>query len=853
MNRTEHNPEAILDAVLAEVRDDELDPRIVEEAGRRVWARIASEAAVQLPDRPERLESCDDFRALFDEYRAGTLSGAQRMLVEDHTHECVACRKLMHPITVRMTDTNVVEMPKKTFRPMRWAAAAAIFMTAGITSFWVWENVAPPPPGSRITIVSADGPVYRIKGGKMEAVSAGAEFADRERLRTAGGGHAIVKLLDGSTVEIGERAEFSVSTGRKDTNIHLDRGPIIVQAAKRGKGHLYVLSSDSRVSVTGTVFSVNRGLKGSRVSVIEGSVDVRYRGNQNTLRAGDQVATDRSIGLMAITDEIAWSRNYDEHLALLKQISDLKEKLERVSFAGLRHGSRLLDAVPDGTTIYVSAPNVSRSLVEVQRIVNEHAAQSPELRQWLGKQMADAQEAISRITQIGEYLGDEIVIAFQPCKGFCGVFIADVHKPGLQEYIDKQFGAEVGKHLKFQFVNNRVIVGEQADLVAAAARGGSAFEKTPLGQTVLSAYKRGTGILVATDLEKSLASETGPRTPAMFSNLGVDRVRHLVAEQREVNGKTEYSAVVTFQGTRTGVASWLAAPGSMGSLGFVSPDAQFAAAFVVKEPAQMLRDMVSLSGTMARSRTDLQEFENSSGFRMEELAAALGGEVTVALDGPMIPTPSWKVIFETRNADRVQDSIRKLVDAANAKLRAGGHPSIEIAETNVQNRERSGAAPVQTSEAKVYSVKIPGTVLAEMHYTFIDGYAVFAASDAVLQRALSDRRAGVSLARSREFRSLLPGDSRSNLSGLVYQNAGDLIRLMAKGAGQAAATPDQTQKAEEIAERVQPMLVAIYGGEDRIEVSSQGSALSLLTQSMALGRPGNGTADRTKKELRSYR
>ena len=125
MNRTENNPEAILDAIVAEVRDDELDPRVVEEAGRRVWARIAAEAAKATPNRPERLESCDDFRALFDEYRAGTLSGAQRMLVEDHTHACVACRKVLHPITVRMTDTNVVEMPKRIYTDVLYLARKA--------------------------------------------------------------------------------------------------------------------------------------------------------------------------------------------------------------------------------------------------------------------------------------------------------------------------------------------------------------------------------------------------------------------------------------------------------------------------------------------------------------------------------------------------------------------------------------------------------------------------------------------------------------------------------------------------------------------------------------------------------
>ena len=853
MNRTENNPEAILDAVVAEVRDDELDPRVVEEAGRRVWARIAAEAAKATPDRPERLESCDDFRALFDEYRAGTLSGAQRMLMEDHTHSCVACRKVLHPITVRMTDTNVVEMPKRSWHPMRWAAAAAIFMTAGVTSFWVWDNIAPPPAGSRITVVSADGPVYRLKDGSMQTVSAGAQFADRERLRTAGGGHAIVKLYDGSTVEVSERAELTVSQGRKDTNIHLERGRIIVQAAKRDRGHLYVISSDSRVAVTGTVFSVNRGIAGSRVSVIEGSVDVHYSGRQKTLKPGDQVATHRSIEQVAITDEISWSSNYDKHLALLGQFIDLKAKLDRVSVASLRFGSRLLDSVPDGTTIYVAAPNMSRALTDVQRIVNEHAAQSPELRQWLGKQFADAQQAITTMTQIGEYLGEEIVIAFQPCKGFCGVFIADVTKPGLKEFMEKQFGPEVTQHVRMEFANNRVFVGHQAQLVEAAMRGGSGFEKSPLGQTVLDAYKRGTGIIVAADLEKMVGSEAGVKPPAIFSNMGVDSVRHLVAEQREVNGRTEYSAVVSFAGARRGIASWLAEPGSMGGLNFVSPDAQFAASFVVKQPAQMLRDVYSLSSSLTRVRTDVQEFESFAGVRLEELASALGGEVTFALDGPMIPTPSWKMILEVRDPARVQDAIRKLVEAANVKLKSEGVAAIEIAETNVTNRERRDVGPVQTTESKLYTVRLPGGgPIAEMHYSFVDGYAVFAASDAVLQRALDDRRAGVTLARSRDFRNLLPGNSRSNVSGLVYQNAGDLLRLMSKGVGQAAGTPEQQKKAEELVSKIEPMVVAIYGGEDRIEVSSQGSALNLLTQSLFMGAANNSGNHRTQKQLRAY-
>ena len=47
-------------------------------------------------------------------------------------------------------------------------------------------------------------------------------------------------------------------------------------------------------------------------------------------------------------------------------------------------------------------------------------------------------------------------------------------------------------------------------------------------------------------------------------------VRYLTMQHREVVGKTDNQAALTFASERQGVASWLAAPASMGSLEFVS-------------------------------------------------------------------------------------------------------------------------------------------------------------------------------------------------------------------------------------------------------------------------------------------
>ncbi len=88
----------ILDKVTAEIRNEKVDPAAVSAAADRVWARVsaaAGETEFKLPT-VDRIEGCADFQSLIPAYLAGKLSEARSLLLVDHTHECIPCRKAMN-------------------------------------------------------------------------------------------------------------------------------------------------------------------------------------------------------------------------------------------------------------------------------------------------------------------------------------------------------------------------------------------------------------------------------------------------------------------------------------------------------------------------------------------------------------------------------------------------------------------------------------------------------------------------------------------------------------------------------------------------------------------------------------
>src|SRR4029453_6389641 len=228
-----------LERALQEMTQETVDAATLDAVRARVWSRGTNAAAA----------GCADLRPDFRAYASGTLTGGRRVLLEDHLSRCSTCRATLAEMK---GERRVIAMPQRTAsRWNRWgtlaAAAALVFsiLYLGRDTIDAWMA----PGGPRATVVSATGGLYALPGG---ALKPGAAIGEKARIRTGPGAHAVLRLADGSTVDVNQRTELFVTAAWSGQAIHLQRGDVIVQAAKQRRGHLRVLTRDSIASVKGT-------------------------------------------------------------------------------------------------------------------------------------------------------------------------------------------------------------------------------------------------------------------------------------------------------------------------------------------------------------------------------------------------------------------------------------------------------------------------------------------------------------------------------------------------------------------------------------------------------------------------
>jgi hypothetical protein len=833
--------EELLNKAIDAVRTDKPDAEAITAAAGRISDRLGvamkEHAAIQV------IRNCDDVRELLASYREGTLPDGRSQLVKAHLSDCGAClRYFREGSRAAKVDWSAPAAPVRrslAVRPTRnlgWALAFSFALI--LSAAFLYKTYWAVPAGVRAEVQSIDGSAYLISAAGDRKLAPGEALREGDRLRTSGASHAVLRLSDGSTVEVNERSALEVGARGRDTTVSLDGGDVIVQAAKRTSGHLYVKTPDCRVAVTGTVFSVNSGIKGSRVAVLQGAVQVTHSGVHAMLQPGDQIATSDNLNPEPLEEQFAWSADREKYVGIMAQLALVEHRIAQIPFPQPRYSSDLLARVPAGTVLYVSIPNLGEFLSQANQIFHDQLNQSPELQQWWNhghdNHTAELDALVEKIHDVSQYLGDEAVVVGVKQGDHPGfAVLADVAKSGLADLLRKQ-AADAGVSGQFTVLDeqslaaagvttnnghagyalvrpqevvfsNDIAMLKQLDSQLSA--GASGFAAGDFGKQIAAAYTRGAGIILAADLHEMMANmpahvRVRPGNNAMVQKSGIEELRYLIAEHRETNGMPQNHLNMQFSGTRERVASWLAGPAPIGSLDFVTPNASAAVAVLSKDPKAIADDIIAMT-TQSSGDSGFDEASAKLQINLrDDLMANLGGDFLLALDGPVLPTPSWKAVIEVNNAAQLENTLERLVQAINSQPQG-------------EKPHQAAIDPSDANGQRFYAVRdvASGTVFA--NYTFSDGFMIIAPTRALLIEAIQTHASGSSLARSAAFRALLPKDENENYSAVAYQNLSPVLTPVL-----SMFSGDSADAIRKLAADSRPTVICAFGRENRIEVAS---------------------------------
>jgi len=864
-------------------------------AERARQALAAAAAGTETPeatiDANSTLTSCADYQARMPALVAGTLPEAQRLLVEDHTRECIPCRKHLQAVRAGRAVSDAPGGPAAPARVGRYYAAAAAMVGVAVAGVWLSQRVLLPPQDGIVQVRSVDGRMFMAgdeRGADLVPLGPGDAVDGGDRIRTGAGSRAVLELADGSRVEAAGLTTFRVDARRSGHRVRVDRGSVIVQAAQQENGSLIVSTEEMLVAVKGTIFAVTHGVKGSRVSVIEGEVEVEKGRERHSLLAGDQFRSRPTLVAMTLQEEVGWSQDADRYLALLEEFKSLRSELNQLMGAApARHSTRLLDLMPADTKIYVAMPNAPATLSDLFALVRSRVEASDLFAEWWSEFEASGavgtiDEVIGLLGELGETMGDETVVALaggiadNTARPLMVTEVSDAaalrealegHLEELGDAMGDEGAPVIVEDLDAAEESDGVLLVWIADDLAAASpslaalrtvaanRDGAAnpFVGSRLHGRLAERYAAGAELLAAVELatvvtELADSEDADDADANGFAFSGLDHVEDLVASRTQDGDRANVTATLSFDGERSGMVSWLSEPGTNGALDFFSPDASFVAAGVIEDPLtiydEFLEFIAGLGGEMDGPPAEI-ESELGMSIRTDFLEH-LGGEYAAGIDGPVLPTPTWKAVASVYNAEGLQSSIETLIEKANERLAAEG-----VAAAATLEEQESGGRTVyrlavaiddadgdgEEADAGDDEDSLEGVLESlvetpEIFYTYFDGYMVSASSVATIDTAIRYRGSGASLTLSQQFLDLLPENGYADFSAMVYnrlaETAGELFDLLPTevvGDEQQAVV----QAIEESISSQGPSLYTVYAGRSEIVVTSSGPSLLAFT------------------------
>jgi hypothetical protein len=303
------------------------------------------------------------------------------------------------------------------------------------------------------------------------------------------------------------------------------------------------------------------------------------------------------------------------------------------------------------------------------------------------------------------------------------------------------------------------------------------------------------------------------------------QLKYIFMERREMNGIEENEILVTFNGPRMGMASFLAGSGSGAAAEYISSDAIAAMYMSTREPQQILTEMMHLlSGPVPASVDQIALAEAMLGVSFtNDLAACIGTESAFALENVSASGPVWVFAILVNNPPVLDAFIEKLSDSLNGYLALAG-------------RAEQIALQEEVVDGRVWkNLSVAGTPIS-FTWTFDHGYLVAAQDRGTAVRALANRNGGSSLVWSPAFQQQLPGPAALHPAGFAWLNT--------KGALQNFASLVSNPTLQKLISERDPILVVFSATEEQIRAVSRTRLLGLMMDFMllqSLGQPQSAT------------
>jgi hypothetical protein len=486
----------------------------------------------------------------------------------------------------------------------------------------------------------------------------------------------------------------------------------------------------------------------------------------------------------------------------------------------MRTDPRLLPYLPANTLVYFAIPNLENTIRQAMDLIDRRANENPVLGEWWSSaESQDLREGIDKLQAVTPLLGEEVVFLLTNDAGGeqIALLLAQVQperEDALRAAIEQITGADTTP-LPYQIAQGLLLISDSPEhLTAISAQLGSGAS-SGFAAEIAARYQRGVSWLTGVD---AVAIGADIRQSEEGRMLGLTNMRYLFFEQNPGGARDEIEALAAFEGSRVGIASWLAPPGAAGSAEYVSSEAVLALSASTRDPRQAFDELLSLSDPENGFAQAVREFETETGIDMaNDIASSLGTDFTFAIERPTVPIPGWLATCEVIRPAVLDDAVRRLVEAHNARLTA-------------EETERQVTLLTETVNGRVWNSLQTGVAVIALHWTYDRGYLIASTDRALALRAISIHDAGTPLVRSLVFQQSFPVAAGLHNSGFVWFNTNGVL------ADLAAAV--QSPALQRLVGSRDPVLIVIDGEMERIRAAGRTRLTSLMLDLMLAGGAG---------------